>query len=212
MTKALLRNTFREIQYTKARFISIMAIIALGVGFFAGIKATSPSMYNLAETYYRESRLMDFRLVSTAGFAEEDIEAVAALEGVESVMPSYFCDAIVQSDDGGEVGKHILGRRLPFDKLHREIRMRPADTCRVDMDDVRVVESRNGFRLVEELRATRTDVNHFDRNPSRERDLLREVDAPHAAASEQTFETIVGAAKIRQGIRFGAEQRPAKGV
>ena len=107
MTKALLRNTFREIQYTKARFISIMAIIALGVGFFAGIKATSPSMYNLAETYYRESRLMDFRLVSTAGFAEEDIEAVAALDGVESVMPSYFCDAIVQSDDGGEVVRLI---------------------------------------------------------------------------------------------------------
>lgn len=44
MTKALLRNTFREIGHTKARFISIMAIIALGVGFFAGIKATAPSM------------------------------------------------------------------------------------------------------------------------------------------------------------------------
>ena len=107
MTKALLRNTFREIGHTKARFISIMAIIALGVGFFAGIKATAPSMYNLAETYYRDTRLMDFRLVSTAGFAEEDIQAVAALDGVESVMPSYFCDAIINSEGGGEVVRLI---------------------------------------------------------------------------------------------------------
>ena len=59
MTKSLLKNTFREIANSKARFVAIMAIITLGVGFFAGIKATAPSMYQLAETYYREKRLMD---------------------------------------------------------------------------------------------------------------------------------------------------------
>ena len=68
MTKSLIKNTFREIKNTKARFISIMAIIALGVGFFAGIKATVPSMYNLARTYTDEQELMDYRLVSTVGF------------------------------------------------------------------------------------------------------------------------------------------------
>ena len=103
MTKALLQNTFREIAHTKARFFSILAIIALGVGFFAGIKSTAPSMAALAEDYYRDTRLMDFRLVSTAGFAEEDIAAVAALDGVQSVMPSYFCDVMTDGDDGGEV-------------------------------------------------------------------------------------------------------------
>lgn len=53
-----------------------MAIIALGVGFFAGIKATVPSMYNLARTYTDEQELMDYRLVSTVGFDEDDIKAV----------------------------------------------------------------------------------------------------------------------------------------
>ncbi len=103
LTKALLQNTFREIAHTKARFISIMAIIALGVGFFAGIKATSPSMYHLAETYYRDKRLMDFRLVSTNGISEDDIAAVRAVEGVQSVMPSYFCDVMTSPDNGGDV-------------------------------------------------------------------------------------------------------------
>lgn len=103
MTKALLKNTFREIANTKARFISIMAIIALGVGFFAGIKATSPSMYNLAENYFRDRSLMDFRLVSTVGFSENDVKAVSELEGVSSVMPSYYCDVMTAAEDGGDV-------------------------------------------------------------------------------------------------------------
>ena len=107
MTKALWKNTFREIAHTKARFIAILAIIALGVGFFAGIKATAPSMYRLAETYYHEKKLMDFRLVSTVGFAEEDIAAVAALDGVAEVMPSYFCDVMTSAEDGGDVVRLI---------------------------------------------------------------------------------------------------------
>ena len=103
MTGALIKNTFRDIIGTKARFFSIMAIIALGVGFFTGIKATSPSMYTLAESYYRDKHLMDFRLVSTTGFTEEDIDAVASADGVQSVMPSYFFDVMTASDDGGEL-------------------------------------------------------------------------------------------------------------
>ena len=101
MTGALIKNTFREMLGTKARFFSIMAIIALGVGFFTGIKATSPSMYSLAENYYRDKHLMDFRLVSTTGFTEDDIKAVAAAEGVQSVMPSYLFDVITAAAAGG---------------------------------------------------------------------------------------------------------------
>ena len=107
MTKALIKNTFREIKNSKARFISIMAIIALGVGFFAGIKATAPSMYNLAETYYSEHNLMDYRLLSTTGFSLDDVEAVRDTRGVEEVMPSYFCDLITSADDGGSIVRLI---------------------------------------------------------------------------------------------------------
>lgn len=107
MTGSLIKNTFREIIHTKARFISIMAIIALGVGFFAGIKATSPSMYDLAENYYRDKDLMDFRIVSTTGFSESDVKAIAELDGVKSVMPSYFCDVITSPEDGGDVVRLI---------------------------------------------------------------------------------------------------------
>lgn len=103
MTKSLAKNTFREIKNSKARFISIMAIIALGVGFFSGIKATVPSMYNLARTYCNEQNLMDYRLVSTVGFDEDDIKAIRETDGISGVMPSYFCDVMMSADDGGDI-------------------------------------------------------------------------------------------------------------
>ena len=78
-----------------------MAIIALGVGFFGGIKATAPSMNRMAEVYYNDTNLMDFRLVSTVGFDENDINEVKKIEGVSDVMPSYFTDVIVNSGDSG---------------------------------------------------------------------------------------------------------------
>ncbi len=107
MTKALIKNTFREIKNSKARFISILAIIALGVGFFAGIKATSPSMINMADTYYKSTNLMDFRLVSTVGFDEDDIAEVKKTEGVTDVMPSYFTDVMIDFGGSGNAVRLI---------------------------------------------------------------------------------------------------------
>lgn len=114
MTRALLKSTLREIKNSKARFISIMAIIALGVGFFAGIKATTPSMYNLAETYYSEQNLMDYRLVSTVGFEDDDIKAVSNVDGVTGVMPSYFCDVVKSIDQGGKT-VHLMALPTSYD-------------------------------------------------------------------------------------------------
>lgn len=113
MTKTLLKNTFREIANSKARFISILAIIALGVGFFAGIKATIPSMYNMADEYYSQSDLMDYRLVSTVGFDKDDVKAVENLDNVTDVMPSYFADLVLKSNGNGGNGKVIRVSAAP---------------------------------------------------------------------------------------------------
>ena len=80
-----------------------MMIIALGVGFLAGVKSTSPSMINMAENYYSENRLMDFSLISPVGFDEDDINSVAENKDVTDVMPSYSCDVFTPKDDGDAV-------------------------------------------------------------------------------------------------------------
>lgn len=64
-------------------------------------------MYNLARTYTDEQELMDYRLVSTVGFDEDDIKAVKNTDGVTSVMPSYFCDVQTDANSGGRTMRVI---------------------------------------------------------------------------------------------------------
>ncbi len=103
MKKALFKNTFREIKNTRARFISIMMIVALGVGFFVGVKSTSPSMKQMAIDYYEDTNLMDFRLVSTIGFDDDDVKAIKSVDSICDVMPSHFVDVSVSSGKSGEI-------------------------------------------------------------------------------------------------------------
>lgn len=98
MSKALVKDTFRSIWRTKARFISIILIVALGIGFFAGIKATAPDMKETANRYFISNNLMDLRVLSTVGFEQADVDAIRQLEGVQSVMPACFSDGIVEVD------------------------------------------------------------------------------------------------------------------
>ncbi len=89
----LKKSALREIRSTLSRFLSIFGIVALGVGFFSGVKAASPDMRNTVDNYLDGYRLADMRVVSTYGFDDGDIAAAAAIEGAE-VYPSYFADLI----------------------------------------------------------------------------------------------------------------------
>ena len=117
MSKALLKNTLREIKNTKARFISIMMIIALGVGFFVGVKATAPSMYLTANNYFSRQDLMDLEILSTVGFDKDDVEEVKKLDGVCDVMPSYYADVSINTGASSSVVR-LMG--VPYDYKDNE--------------------------------------------------------------------------------------------
>lgn len=89
MKNALIKDTFREIRHSMGRFLSIFAIVALGCGFFSGIKATMPDMVQTAEEYFEENSLMDIKLVSSIGVKSSDVEAVKKADNVEGVMAGY---------------------------------------------------------------------------------------------------------------------------
>lgn len=61
MKKALLKNSFKEIKTSYKRFISILLIALLGVGFFAGLRATSPDMVDTIDKYYKEQMCMIYK-------------------------------------------------------------------------------------------------------------------------------------------------------
>lgn len=103
--KALRKDTLREIQKSLNRFLSIMLIIALGICFFCGISSTSPSMKYTADTYFQDQKLMDLHLISTWGFQDEDIQAIAKTEGVAQVDGGYSTDVVAENGEERSVIK-----------------------------------------------------------------------------------------------------------
>ncbi len=117
----ILKETRRSISKSMARFISIIAIVALGISFFAGIKATAPDMKETAEIYYNTNNLMDLRIISPVGLTYNDITALEEIKGIEKVMPSKFVDGVLKADgqsigdiDGSEMTCRAIS--IDFDK------------------------------------------------------------------------------------------------
>ncbi len=104
MTSAYITDSFRSIKRSFSRFISIIAIVAMGSGLFCGLNAVGPDMVETANTYYEEYNLMDLRLQSFIGLYDEELEKVRQIEGVESVQGVKFMDGYVQVPD--EKGKY----------------------------------------------------------------------------------------------------------
>ena len=98
--KSFHKDLTRTLLKSKMRFLSILAIIAIGTGFFAGIKATEPNMILSADRYYQNHHLSDFRIISPLGFRDEDINAVSQLPGVAQVQPGYMLDFFLYSEAG----------------------------------------------------------------------------------------------------------------
>jgi len=52
MKKTFFKNLFRDIKKSLSRFLSIVIIIAIGVAFYAGVRATSPDMKLSGDSYF----------------------------------------------------------------------------------------------------------------------------------------------------------------
>ncbi|WP_195334947.1 ABC transporter permease [Paraclostridium bifermentans] len=89
MRNPLFKDTFREIKKSKGRFLSVFAIITLGVSFFTGIKVASPVMEVTADKYYDQNNLMDLTVVSNLGLTDKDINSISKIDGISNVYPTY---------------------------------------------------------------------------------------------------------------------------
>ncbi|MGN0598415.1 MAG: FtsX-like permease family protein [Oscillospiraceae bacterium] len=98
MRKAMLKNTFRSIKNTFGRFIAIFAIIALGSGFFSGIKAASPDMKKNARNYYNEHSLADIHIISTLGFEQDEADDISSFDGGFYAEGAYSSDLFIEGD------------------------------------------------------------------------------------------------------------------
>ena len=100
VNKTYIKTVLRTVRSTMSRFLAIFAIVALGVGFLAGLLSSPVDMRVSADHYYDETNLYDIRLLSTLGLTEEDLEQVRQVEGVATAMPIYDTDLVLVSQEG----------------------------------------------------------------------------------------------------------------
>lgn len=98
MKSAFNTETLRSITHSLGRFLAIAAIVALGTGFYAGLRMTAPDMKLAADEYFDGTSLMDIRVLSTLGLTDDDIAALRHVEGVEAVMPARETDVMASID------------------------------------------------------------------------------------------------------------------
>ena len=117
MNALTLKNLLREIKRTFTKFLSIFAICALGVAFFAGIRATSPDMKEAGDRLYNTYNLSDISVISTSGLTADNIRDLESIEGIQAVRASLFVDAMARGT--GEKEKNLRLYSMPI-KLKSE--------------------------------------------------------------------------------------------
>lgn len=133
MNRNLRKTTFREIKNSFGRYIAILAITALGVGFFGGLKICTPAMVNVGNQYLENTAFYDYRLVSTYGFEEEDVRTLSGLEGVSDAEGSFSYDVIFSFGEEIAVAKvHSITQSLNHVVLVEGRMPENAGECLVD--------------------------------------------------------------------------------
>ena len=170
--RALHKDFWQEIKKSKSRFFSILLIVALGVAFFSGVRASEPDMRLTADRYYDESELMDLRIISTLGFAEEDIEALEQISGVSEVEAGYMIDVLCDTRDSQEVIRfysspekmnhlQVTEGRMPKDE--NECLLDPALSSSHRIGETITVYSED--ELTDSLAVTEFEVTGFGNSP-----------------------------------------------
>ncbi len=108
----MFKNLLVEVWRTRTRYLSIFAISALGVAFFAGVRATSPNMKDAGDALFSGGSLSDITVMSTAGLTEDDIDALRGIEGVAAVSPGLYVDAMMRT--GGDTEINVRLNSLPI--------------------------------------------------------------------------------------------------
>lgn len=120
MPKILWKDLLIEIRHSLGRFFSILCIVALGVAFFAGIKASAPDMKYSADVYFDQYNTQDIQVFSTLGLRKKDVEAIEKIPGVEHVQPLFSMDALTRVGASELVYKVFS---LPDDSAINQVRL-----------------------------------------------------------------------------------------
>ena len=130
--KPYAKTILRSIRMTLPRFLAIFAIIALGVGFFAGLKVTTPSFVATADKYTKDYAMFDFKLLSTIGFTDDDIEELAS-------RTSCVVEGAYSADCSAYLGESLSADTVRFLSITENVNKIKMESGRLPLRDDEVV-------------------------------------------------------------------------
>lgn len=130
----LIKSTFREIRTSLARYLAIFAIVALGVGFFSGLKDCKASMVNTATNYLLSHNMYDYMLISSYGIDDESIAIAEGNNEVTGAEGSIQIDVLAESGGGDEAALKAISLPENINTLRLATGRLPekADECVID--------------------------------------------------------------------------------
>ena len=129
------KDFYMEIRKSPGRFLSILFIVALGVAFFSGIRASEPDMRLTGDVYFDESNLMDIKALSTYGVTQDDVDAISKIDGVEHAEGAYSAD-FMQIVDKKQKVLHVISLQDELNQVKLSDGQMPqkAGECLADQD------------------------------------------------------------------------------
>ena len=116
MKRALVKDSVKEIKNTFKRFLSILLMAFLGVGFFAGIRATSPDMVNTIDKYYKDQNVYDIQVLSTLGLTTDDINEISKIDNIQHVCGTYETDGRIDIEN-----KEVITKVITIEDVNKPI-------------------------------------------------------------------------------------------
>lgn len=173
----LKKSTLREIKTSLARYLAIFAIVALGVGFFSGLRDCKATMVSTATRYINEHNLFDYQLISTYGIDDESVEMAKQAEGVSGAEGSVQVDVLAESGGGDEAALKAISLPENINTLRVVTGRLPeaADECVVD--DYHI--DSEGYRTGDTIVLTDSnDEDTLEQFRSREYKIVGTVNTP----------------------------------
>ncbi len=111
------RSLLREIKGSLGRFLAIFAIVALGVGLFAGLKITQKDFIASTTKYYRENAFYDYRILGELGFSETQEKFFSELPEVAAAEGTFSFDAYYSQENGSQKVGRFHGITADVNKI-----------------------------------------------------------------------------------------------
>lgn len=96
----LRKKLFRTIGCYKAQFISMIIMIALGLGVFIGFNMEWVSIRENTESFFESTSFADYRIVSEAGFTSDEFEKIEDIAGVDAATRYISINTDIKGTDG----------------------------------------------------------------------------------------------------------------